>query len=316
MIDNFDQLVERCTAKRRKRMIRISLWISGTILILIAITAATIQYSADSNIPAVSKPIPHPLTSDTTPSPGALAIPKSSLPPQDFSKNRAYVVQLTSSKSFDDVNATRRRLPERYRSSLAIYYINGFYTLRYIDIYDRESIPQVVAYFHAAGFPSATVYEYNPDRIAISSAVKPSRASTKTKPISAPVLQDVPVPITLPPLPVQSAVAKTIPANRLLSVQSSIKNTTQDFINLYNANPKYETALAVARSFYIKENFVNAAFWAKKANQMNREGEEAWLLYAKSTYTQGHTKEAIAILELYLNYKDSKAAAELIKTWR
>jgi len=314
MIDDFDQLVERCNAKRRKQMIRISLWISGGILIPVAITAMLILRQSEPNPPKVSEPISPAICTEPTKSEDSNRQQALSLPPQDFSKNRAYVVQLTSSKSFDDVNATRRRLPERYRSSLAIYNINGFYTLRYIDIYDRESIPQVIAYFHAAGFPSATVYEYNPDRIAISSAVKPTRASTKTKPVSAP--EDVPVTITLPPLPVQSAVAKTIPANRLLSVQSSIKNTPQDFINLYNTNPKYETALAVARSFYTKENFVNAAFWAKKANQINREGEESWLLYAKSTYAQGHTKEAIAILELYLNYKDSKAATELIKTWR
>lgn len=314
MIDNFDQLVERCNAKRRKQMIRISLWISGAVLIAVAITAMLIQWQSEPNLPKASEPISPPICTETTKPEDLNRQQALSLPPQDFSKNRAFVVQLTSSKSFDEVNATRYGLPERYRSSLAIYYINGFYTLRYIDIYDRESIPQVIAYFHTAGFPSATVYEYNPDRIAISSAVKPSSASAKTKPVSPPV-QDVPVTITLPPLPAQ-AVAKTIPANRLLSVHSSIKNTTQDFINLYNTNPKYETALAVARSFYTKENFVNAAFWAKKANQMNREGEEAWLLYAKSTYAQGHTADAIAILELYLNYKDSKAATELIKTWR
>jgi len=314
MIDNFDQLVERCNAKRRKYRIRIALWISGALLAIVAITAMLMQWQSEPNLPKASGAISPVVCTETAKPADQNTQPALSLPPQDFSKNRAYVVQLTSSKSFDDVNATRRRLPERYRSSLAIYYINGFYTLRYIDIYDRESIPQIVAYFHAAGFPSATVYEYNPDRIAISSAVKSSSASAKTKPVSA--VQDVPVPITMPPLPVQSAVAKTVSVNRVLSVQPPIKNTTQDFINLYNTNPKYETALAVARSFYTKENFVNAASWAKKANQINREGEEAWLLYAKSTYAQGHTADAIAILELYLNYKDSKAATELIKTWR
>lgn len=316
MIDNFDQLVERCNARRRKYRIRIALWISGALLIAVAITAVVMQWRSEPNLPDSSQPVPKAESPVTTP-PKDLSAPQNPpFPPQDFSKNRAYVVQLTSSKSFDDVNATRRRLPERYRSSLAIYYINGFYTLRYIDIYDRESIPQVLAYFHAAGFPSATVYEYNPDRIAISSAVKSSPTSAKTKSTSAPLLKDIPVAITLPPLPAQSSVAKNAPAGRLLSVQPSVKNSVQDLIRIYNANPKYETALAVARSFYTKENFVNAASWAKKANQIDREGEEAWLLYAKSTYAQGHTSDAIAILELYLNYKDSKAATELIKTWR
>jgi len=56
--------------------------------------------------------------------------------------------------------------------------------------------------------------------------------------------------------------------------------------------------------------------WAKKANQINREGEEAWLLYAKSYYAQGQKSEAMGVLELYMNYKDSKNATQLYNTWK
>jgi tetratricopeptide (TPR) repeat protein len=109
--------------------------------------------------------------------------------------------------------------------------------------------------------------------------------------------------------------AKPTHNNRLLEVsnQSIIPSTPDE---LYQRSPKFETALSIARDLYLKENYTEAAIWAKKANQMNREAEESWLLYAKSYYAQGKKSEAIGVLELYLNYKDSKAAMDLIKAWK
>ena len=106
-----------------------------------------------------------------------------------------------------------------------------------------------------------------------------------------------------------------IPTNRLLEV-STASSSSMSPEQTYQRSPKFETALGIARDFYTKEDYVQAAVWAKKANQMNREAEEAWLLYAKSYYAQGKKNEAIGVLELYLNYKDSKAASELIKSWK
>lgn len=118
----------------------------------------------------------------------------------------------------------------------------------------------------------------------------------------------------------QPAVLASVPTkpqnSRLFDVSTEPKSSALDPLSAYNANPKYETALAVAREFYAKKEFSEAAVWAKKANQMNRESEEAWLLYAKSYYAQGRKNEAIGVLELFLNYKDSKAASELLHTWK
>jgi tetratricopeptide (TPR) repeat protein len=117
-------------------------------------------------------------------------------------------------------------------------------------------------------------------------------------------------PATAVPVP---AAAPTVKSDRLFEVNTQKADTP---LEAYQNNPKYETALAVARDYYAKQNFTDAATWAKKANQMNREAEEAWLLYAKSYYAQGRKSEAIGVLELYLNYKDSKAASELMRTWK
>ena len=323
MINNFDALVTRCSNLRRKRMIRRSLFMSGTILLLVALAALYIQWSnfsrsqaPEAKSPSAPKSQPIPATvmpMETAQKPVTSTITYS-LPNRDTTKARAFIVQLTSSKSYADVNASRRKIPSQYQPSLAIYAVNGFYTLRYIDIYDRASLPQVIEYFKSLGFTSPTAYKYNPERIAISNtnitkldSVIPSTTS---------IVNEIPITVTPPPTATVAAPAKGFSGNRLFSVQTSTQTTTADYVAAYRSNPKFETALIIARDFYAQENFVDAAIWAKKANQLNREAEEAWLLYAKSYYAQGRKSEAINILELYLNYKDSKAASELVRTWK
>ncbi|MDD5159314.1 MAG: hypothetical protein PHI47_04635 [Sulfuricurvum sp.] len=150
--------------------------------------------------------------------------------------------------------------------------------------------------------PKTTPTKVSPDPSVITPGVKPSVLAPETPPS------------TVDKVPTITTVAVQAPkSNRLFEVNTQNASTPVD---AYQNNPKYETALAAARDFYAKENFIEAAIWAKKANQLNREAEEAWLLYAKSYYAQGRKSEAIGVLELYLNYKDSKAASELLRTWK
>ncbi len=231
MTNNFDNLVARCSAMRRRRMIRLSLFITGTILVVVAFTALIIEWSILS---APQTPIEKPSTTKLQP------------------------VSLNSTAS------------------------------------------------------SPTDHNDSPVHIAISENTIPKLAAT---PPSVAPTNEMPIAVVVPPATVPTS-EKDFTGNRVFSVQNSTKKTTADFISAYNSNPKYETALIIARDFYAQENYVDAAIWAKKTNQLNREPEEAWLLYAKSYYAQGRKDEAIKILELYLNYKDSKAASELVRTWK
>lgn len=324
MINNFDNLVARCNAMRRRRMIRLSLFITGAILVLLALIALYVQWSILTRPqrptvkPSVTKIQPVSVSPIATvpaavqPATTAHSI-SYSLPTRDATKARTYVIQLTSSKSYADVNSTKHKIPVQYRPSLAIYAINGFYTLRYIDIYDRASLPHAIEYFKSLGFSAPTAYKYNPERIAISDINIPKLGSVAP---TSPIINEVPIAVAPPSAAAVSAPVKSLSGNRVFSVQTSTQTTTADFISAYRTNPKYETALIIARDFYAQENYVDAAIWAKKANQLNREAEEAWLLYAKSYYAQGRKNEAINILELYLNYKDSKPASELVRTWK
>lgn len=316
MIDNFENLVERCNAMRRRRMIRISLIIVSVFISLVAIASALYLYQNNISKPPVpTKPLqkgsPRAIQEQNLTDNLPLSVPMKltspisanyTLPPKDTAKARTYVIQLTSNHTFADANVSRRKVPQQYHSSLAIYYINGYYTLRYIDIYTRESLPQMIAYFQSLGFNQPTAYKYDPNRTPITSEIQPNTTMvpTQTIPTSQPTV----------------AVAPAREQTRLFSVQTTPKNTTADLIQAFNTAPNYDTALRLANDYYTQSDFDNAALWAKKANQLNREAEEAWLLYAKSYYAQGKKSEAISVLELYLNYKDSRAASKLLRSWK
>lgn len=237
MIDNFDQLVKRCTARRRKRMIRLSLLIVGTLLLLISGIGGYTMWSSSAP-KTVPQPAPLPTASVPEPADSALAA---------------------------EFNATVTPIPE-------------------------APIAKV-----SAAIPVAA-----PARV---------EKNTTTPVKSAPI-------IAAKPAEAPAAAVQKPQSSRFFEVNTDPKTAPVDPVTAYDKNPKYETALAAARDFFAKKEFADAALWAKKANQMNREGEEAWLLYAKSYYAQGLKKEAIGVLELYLNYKDSKAASELLRTWK
>lgn len=240
MIDNFDQLVERCSARRRRKMIHLSFLIVGAILLVIAVIAGYMEWSSSAKV--VSKPIPK---------------PQQITPPIS-----APVGESNNTVLLSDTNKTILPLP-------------------------KKTTP-----------PVSAVEVIKP----LNNAV-PASVTTPT------VIAEKPVPS---PSPVVSK-----PQNsRFFDVNNDTKTSTLDPLKTFDNNPKYETALAVARDYYGKNNFVEAAVWAKKANQMNREGEEAWMLYARSYYAQGRKNDAIGVLELYLNFKDSKAALELLRTWK
>jgi hypothetical protein len=96
------------------------------------------------------------------------------------------------------------------------------------------------------------------------------------------------------------------------SLIASKKATVDELIEQYNNRPDFTRAIMIARAYYKKGDFKNSAKWAKKANSINHEREEGWILYAKSAYALGQKKRAIKILKVYLNFKSSEKARKLL----
>lgn len=169
--------------------------------------------------------------------------------------------------------------------------------------------------------PSETAGTERNDTKALPADLTPVQQAGPTTPLETPPLSIHALPKTVPAKPAvpTAAVLPTQPAapakQNLLEVTTATVNG-ESLFKEYERSPRYESALALAKDFYLKGDYPNASVWSKKANQHNREAEEAWILSAKSYYAQGKKAEAIGVLELFLNYKDSKSASELLKTWK
>ena len=86
-------------------------------------------------------------------------------------------------------------------------------------------------------------------------------------------------------------------------------------IERFERQPSYDLALRIAILFYDTEDFVQASRWGRRANQLDKEGEEAWIIYAKAQYMAGFKDEAMGVLRLFLEYKNSQEALSLLQNW-
>lgn len=93
------------------------------------------------------------------------------------------------------------------------------------------------------------------------------------------------------------------------------EKSLDDWIEKYNQKKSYTMAIAIAKQYYFNNDFKQSSIWSKRANQLDRNKEEAWLYYAKSVHALGDETKAKKILNIYLQYKDSPKAELLLVEW-
>ncbi len=101
----------------------------------------------------------------------------------------------------------------------------------------------------------------------------------------------------------------------LFQIKRSKPKNERKLIKSFLSSPSYDLALKIASIYYRKKDYKNSASWAKKANNLNKKREDAWILFAKSKYNLGQKKQAISVLELYLHNRQSKKITKLLNQW-
>ncbi len=91
--------------------------------------------------------------------------------------------------------------------------------------------------------------------------------------------------------------------------------TIEELKDLFNRQKRYTLAIKISKKYFEKKDYKNALYWAKEANRLDNEDEESWLLYAKSLYKLGDKDSARELLKVYLEFKRSKNALNLLKEW-
>ena len=93
-------------------------------------------------------------------------------------------------------------------------------------------------------------------------------------------------------------------------IKPSLESIEEHFKN--SKDPK--DALALARDYYAKKDYKNAAKWAFELNNLDKKNADGWLIFAKSKYNVGNKKDALKVLEAYLSQVSNKQEVQNLIT--
>lgn len=85
-------------------------------------------------------------------------------------------------------------------------------------------------------------------------------------------------------------------------IKPSLESIEEHFKN--SKDPK--DALTLARDYYAKKDYKNAAKWAFELNNLDKNNADGWLIFAKSKYNVGNKKDALKVLEAFLTQASNK----------
>ena len=64
----------------------------------------------------------------------------------------------------------------------------------------------------------------------------------------------------------------------------------------------YEKALNLAKKYFDIKAYQKTIFWALKANELDKQKQDSWLIFAQAKRALGEEKEAQSALDAYINY--------------
>jgi len=72
-------------------------------------------------------------------------------------------------------------------------------------------------------------------------------------------------------------------------------------VTLYEKNPNYNMAIKIANMYYEKENYSQSIEWSRKANKLDAEDYQSWLIFAKSLIKIRELNKATEVLQTYMD---------------
>jgi len=70
-------------------------------------------------------------------------------------------------------------------------------------------------------------------------------------------------------------------------------------IQNFNKNPTFEVAITIAKYFFNKNKLKKAQIWALKANNINPQRPESWIIFANILNKENKKEKAIEVLKIY-----------------
>lgn len=101
--------------------------------------------------------------------------------------------------------------------------------------------------------------------------------------------------------------------NSIITV-SNASVSIDDLIVYFKKHPNAVNAIKVSKAYFNNGDYINAKTWALKANSIDKDNEDSWILFAKANYKLGNKQDAIGVLNDYLKFNSSNKAKELLKS--
>ncbi|AFL68765.1 tetratricopeptide repeat protein [Sulfurospirillum barnesii] len=175
-------------------------------------------------------------------------------------------------------------------------------------------------------------FVYTPKEVYVETSPLPSSAEVvvaekvelnETQDIASVVVTQTPIE------PIDTNVPTLFLAPKFKSKEENVTLTQQDLeaerllflkenslVEAYKYAPTYENAYVLAQFCFEQKLYDEAIDWAKRANKLNPNAEQTWIIYAKSKFHLGDREEAISSLERILGYIKSEEINELLNFYK
>ncbi|WP_456452903.1 tetratricopeptide repeat protein [Hydrogenimonas sp.] len=282
MAERFTDLLRRCRKRRRK------IWLkrAGVAMALLLVAGGGLWYMQESARQPVTT------AAVTTPRPEKPAVPAPARP----------VRPEMTTKVAPELKPAPKPAPEPVPVTMASEKAAGSVVKEELVGLKKQPLPRP----KPAPVPAA------PEKAALQKA-----AAAKPAPPEAPAAKPVQRAAPKPQRPILYEAKEAAEAPQNVKPVIEVKDVTDldALVKQFEKYPRYATALKIAQIHFEKGEYEAASLWARKANLLDRDDEEAWIVYARSEYALGRRERAKRILRLYLDYKDSAKARTLLMGW-
>ncbi len=93
---------------------------------------------------------------------------------------------------------------------------------------------------------------------------------------------------------------------------SNKKADIKELEKSYRSYPTYSKAIYLAKIYYDKKEYKKSLAWSLKANEMNKEDERSWIIFAKNLIKLNQKEKAARVLKTYIINHNSEKAKKLL----
>lgn len=94
---------------------------------------------------------------------------------------------------------------------------------------------------------------------------------------------------------------------------SDSKTKIEDLIVAFENKPNAFNAIKVSKRYFDDGDYIKSKAWALKANALDKDNEDSWILFAKSSYKLGRKQDGIKALNDYLKFNNSSNIKNVLK---